>query len=664
MGAPDRAARPCPARRPRRGVRPPSRRDPPGGHVDSPPELAHGRARDRDPRRRRDGRRGQDRPGSTVDIVATYQGDSTRGPRTSPRWSSPAPASSRSGSRALKGGNGVREQQQDPEQVVPVTFALTPAQVLRVTHAESFAQEVRLALLRPRRDVRARQKKERSYSQARAVSQRLLIAIADQDRASAATALAARATRSRSSSASSTTPRSSPARCGAWTSTWSALHDALGTVPVIELAREIAVGFPEVGMVLLGAGDVARAAAHGDAGRHPRRRRAPALARPARGERPRRRPVVARAARARGGRGGRGGALGGAADRRRRRQGRRRHHHRRDAARAGRGRAIARPPGLPRRLRPPEGRPARVLDMPHRRSVVDLVEVAGEISVRHLQETLYTHSEGVRVLLAPEEGERAEEVDFGVARNVLGAVALPPRADRRRPRRQRVRGERDRRRDGEQGADRRHARRRRAARRAPAARAVAAPAGARRRRRRSSLLNRASRKREVQPDLARKVVGGRLAETTIPADFAAFEAAVNTGSPSAAGGRQAARRLRGAGGELDVVPAPEEDEAAERARRAACSRGSPASAARRPSSSWACCRSCSRCSALWQLGLIGYTYMLAGHAAREGARELAVSRPTDAEEATRRTAQARRRSSRRRGGPAPRSTARTRSTVA
>ena len=27
---------------------------------------------------------------------------------------------------------------------------------------------------------------------------------------------------------------------------------------------------------------------------------------------------------------------------------------------------------------------------------------------------------------------------------------------------------------------------------------------------------------------------------------------------------------------------------------------------------------------LWQIGLVGYTYMLAGHAAREGARELAI----------------------------------------
>jgi hypothetical protein len=32
--------------------------------------------------------------------------------------------------------------------------------------------------------------------------------------------------------------------------------------------------------------------------------------------------------------------------------------------------------------------------------------------------------------------------------------------------------------------------------------------------------------------------------------------------------------------------------------------------------------------ALWQLGLVGYTYVLAGHAAQEGARMMAVN-PTD-----------------------------------
>ena len=35
--------------------------------------------------------------------------------------------------------------------------------------------------------------------------------------------------------------------------------------------------------------------------------------------------------------------------------------------------------------------------------MVDLAEVAHEISVRLLQETLYTHKQGFRLLLAPEE---------------------------------------------------------------------------------------------------------------------------------------------------------------------------------------------------------------------------------------------------------------------
>ena len=69
-----------------------------------------------------------------------------------------------------------------------------------------------------------------------------------------------------------------------------------------------------------------------------------------------------------------------------------------------------------------------LLDTPHRRSVVDLVEVSNEISVRHLQETLYTHKEGFRLLLAPEEGEKAEDVDS--ARRPQRAAARSRRATR------------------------------------------------------------------------------------------------------------------------------------------------------------------------------------------------------------------------------------------
>jgi pilus assembly protein CpaB len=53
------------------------------------------------------------------------------------------------GQPQVKGGNGVQDAQRDPTQVVPVTFALDKRQELLVSHAESFAADVRLALLPP-----------------------------------------------------------------------------------------------------------------------------------------------------------------------------------------------------------------------------------------------------------------------------------------------------------------------------------------------------------------------------------------------------------------------------------------------------------------------------------------------------------------------------------
>ncbi|MBV9415804.1 MAG: AAA family ATPase, partial [Solirubrobacterales bacterium] len=62
------------------------------------------------------------------------------------------------------------------------------------------------------------------------------------------------------------------------------------------------------------------------------------------------------------------------------------------------------------------------LDLPYRRSVVDLTAVAQELGTRHLQETLYTHGSGMKVLLAPEQGEQAEVVTAAAARNILTAI--------------------------------------------------------------------------------------------------------------------------------------------------------------------------------------------------------------------------------------------------
>jgi pilus assembly protein CpaE len=133
----------------------------------------------------------------------------------------------------------------------------------------------------------------------------------------------------------------------------------------------------------------------------------------------------------------------------------------------------------------------------------------------------------------------------------------------------------------------------------------------------------ASRKREVQPDLARKVVGGRLAETTIPADFAALEASVNTGSPA----RLEDQKLRGSfealATELEALPAPDAEEPDGEPRgllaRLSGERG-------QASVEFAGLLPLLLIVVLllWQIGLVGYTFMLAGHAAREGSRELAT----------------------------------------
>ena len=269
-----------------------------------------------------------------------------------------------------------------------------------------------------------------------------------------------------------------------------------------------------------------------------------------------------------------------------------------------------------------------LMNTPHRRSVVDLVVVSNEISVRHLQETLYTHKDGVRLLLAPEEGEKAEDVDSSVARNVLtavkarhaltvvdiGAVATEATAI--------------------------------AAELASQVLVVTTPdvlalRGVRRMRELWKrlgvredediriVLNRTSRKREIQPDLARKVVGDTMVQTTIPADFNALEAAVNTGLPS----RLEDNKLRGAfealADELEIVPRAEETLARDDEPRGLLARLGGERGQTTTEFMGLFPVVIVVLIALWQIGLIGYTYVTAGHAARTGARELATD-PTDA----------------------------------
>ncbi|MDP9294122.1 MAG: Flp pilus assembly protein CpaB [Actinomycetota bacterium] len=89
-------------------------------------------------------------PGDYVDIVATFAGNDQRGVPAKSAVVVPHARIIDVGQPKLEGGRGVQQQSDaDPKQVVPVTFALKPNEQLRVTYAESFAQETRLALLRP-----------------------------------------------------------------------------------------------------------------------------------------------------------------------------------------------------------------------------------------------------------------------------------------------------------------------------------------------------------------------------------------------------------------------------------------------------------------------------------------------------------------------------------
>ena len=267
------------------------------------------------------------------------------------------------------------------------------------------------------------------------------------------------------------------------------------------------------------------------------------------------------------------------------------------------------------------------LDTPHRRSVVDLVEVAQEISVRHLQETLHSHRAGIRLLLAPEEGERYDEVDSTVARAVVAAVksrhaltivdmgASPTEA-------------------GLIAAEMATSLLVVATPDVPALRGVKRTKDLWRRLQVREdddavvVLNRTSRKLEVQPDLARKVVGGRMAESTIPSNFAALEEAANTGTPDRLQDGKMREAFDALAAEVGAIP----DAGAQVGADAAPQAQSRSLLARLGGE-----RGSTNVEftgllpflllfllGLWQLGLVGYTYVVAGHAAREGSRQLAV----------------------------------------
>jgi pilus assembly protein CpaE len=267
------------------------------------------------------------------------------------------------------------------------------------------------------------------------------------------------------------------------------------------------------------------------------------------------------------------------------------------------------------------------LDLPYRRSVLDLVPVANELNARNLQESLYTHGTGMRVLLGPSEGERADEVTGAVARNILSAI--------------RTREDLTIIDAGSALTDASAV----AVEMADTAIIVSTPdvVSLRGVSRTTSLwerlkieppevavlLNRTSRRLEIQPELARRVVPIPVFETTVPAEFASLEAAANTGIPTAAAASDAMLKPMAALlGELSAVAPPE----AEATSRSARTRSIAARLAGEGGQATIETIGILPLLALmlvvtWQIVLVGLTFVFAGHAARTGARALAVGNP-------------------------------------
>jgi pilus assembly protein CpaB len=97
---------------------------------------------------------GKIEPGRQVDVIASYgaeEGNADTGLKPKPNRSIVIVPGARViavGVPREKPANTAQDAQQDPGQVIPVTFALTKRQELKVAHAQVFAADVRLALLR------------------------------------------------------------------------------------------------------------------------------------------------------------------------------------------------------------------------------------------------------------------------------------------------------------------------------------------------------------------------------------------------------------------------------------------------------------------------------------------------------------------------------------
>ena len=177
-----------------------------------------------------------------------------------------------------------------------------------------------------------------------------------------------------------------------------------------------------------------------------------------------------------------------------------------------------------------QGGLAHLLDVTPRRTIADLALVAEGISGRNIDESVFVHRSSLRLLPAPKNGEQAEDVDARAARQILAAVKghydvvvvdagsvlsevgatalelsddvfLVTTADvaALRAGRDKVR--------------------------------MLARLHVRKEDEILTIVNRVSPKQEVQPDLARRVVGTEITRVSLPADWHRLQTVTNSAQP-------------------------------------------------------------------------------------------------------------------------------------
>lgn len=280
------------------------------------------------------------------------------------------------------------------------------------------------------------------------------------------------------------------------------------------------------------------------------------------------------------------------------------------------------------------------LDLNHRRSIVDLVEAADDISAAMLSDTLFVHPDGIHVLLAPNEGERGEDVTGRAARQILGAlrsryevVIVDCGASMT-----------------EAGAM--------AVELADTSLVVVSPdlpairggqrlvamwdrLQIRKKDDVTSLLTRQSRKNEIQPDFVRKLLGTPMLKATLPASFRSLEEATNTGDPLRVTDEAFRKSLRQVSEEAGILQSqePERDQFRDEEMKPASRSGKSGRkllGGKKKEEGDDSGVALVELAALvplfiffallvWQVVLVGLTSMYASHAAAEGARQAAVT---------------------------------------